>query len=69
MHDHSRFHRDIDDVTDVSFSLLLTKVTHAQYRKRFCASYNTPNLTLTLDEKLKHFHDVVASVRHIQSRE
>ena len=43
MHDHSRFQRDIDDVTGVSFSLslslLLIKVTHAQYRKRFCASY------------------------------
>ena len=42
MHDHSRFQRDIDDVTGVSLSLslLLTKVTHAQYRKRFGASYN-----------------------------
>ena len=40
MHDHSRFQRDIDDVTGVSLSLLLTKVTHAQYRKRFRASYN-----------------------------
>ena len=40
MHDHSRFQRDIDDVTGVSLSLLLTKVTHAQYRKHFRASYN-----------------------------
>ena len=42
MHDHSRFQRDIDDVTGVSLSLslLLTKVTHAHYRKRFRASYN-----------------------------
>ena len=44
MHDHSRFQRDIDDVTCVSLSLslllLLTKGTHAQYRKRFRASYN-----------------------------
>ena len=42
MHDHSRFQRDSDDVTGVSLSLslLLTKVTHAQYRKRFRASYN-----------------------------
>ena len=46
MHDRSRFQRDIDDVTGVSLSLsllqllLLTKVTHAQYRKRFRASYN-----------------------------
>ena len=42
MHDHSRFQRDINDVTGVSLSLslLLTKVTHAQYRKRFRASYN-----------------------------
>ena len=50
MHDHSRFQRDIDDVTGVSLSLslsllllllllLLTKVTRAQYRKRFRASY------------------------------
>ena len=48
MHDHSRFQRDINDVTGVSLSLslslsllllLLTKVTHAQYRKRFRASY------------------------------
>ena len=34
MHDHSRFQRDIDDVTGVSLSLSLspplTKVTHAQ---------------------------------------
>ena len=28
------------DVTGVSLSLLLTKVTHAQYRKRFRVSYN-----------------------------
>ena len=47
------------DVTGVSLSLflslslplLLTKVTHAQYRKRFHASYNTglgiPSFTLT----------------------
>ena len=42
MHDHSRFQRGIDDVTGVSLSLSLplTKVTHAQYRKRFRASYN-----------------------------
>ena len=42
MHDHSRFQRDINDVTGVSLSLSLplTKVTHAQYRKRFRASYN-----------------------------
>ena len=44
MHDHSRFQRDINDVTRVSLSLSLslplTKVTHAQYRKRFRASYN-----------------------------
>ena len=43
MHDHSRFQRDMDDVTGVSLSLLLlvlllTKVTHAQYRKRFRAA-------------------------------
>ena len=45
MHDHSRFQRDINDVTGVSLSLSLslplTKVTDAQYRKRFRASYNT----------------------------
>ena len=41
MHDPSRFQRDINDVTGVSLSLLLlTKVTDAQYRKRFGASYN-----------------------------
>ena len=40
MHDHSRFQRDINDVTGVSLSLPLTKVTYAQYRKRFRASYN-----------------------------
>ena len=45
VHDHSRFQRDINDVTGVSLSLSLslslplTKVTHAQYRKRFRASY------------------------------
>ena len=41
MHDHSRFQRDINDVTGVSLSLPLTKVTDAQYRKRFRASYNS----------------------------
>ena len=44
MHDHSRFQRDINDVTGVSLSLSLslplTKVTDAQYRKCFRASYN-----------------------------
>ena len=44
VHDHSRFQRDINDVTGVSLSLSLslplTKVTDAQYRKRFRASYN-----------------------------
>ena len=52
IHDHSRFQRDINDVTGVPLSLslslslslllllLLTKVTDAQYRKRFRASYN-----------------------------
>ena len=42
MHDHSRFQRDFNDVTGVSLSLSLplTKVTDAQYRKRFRASYN-----------------------------
>ena len=40
MHNHSRFQRDINDVTGVSLSLPLTKVTDAQYRKRFRASYN-----------------------------
>ena len=42
MHDHWRFQRDINDVTGVSLSLSLplTKVTDAQYRKRFRASYN-----------------------------
>ena len=42
MHDHSRFQHDINDVTGVSLSLSLplTKVTDAQYRKRFRASYN-----------------------------
>ena len=45
MHDHSRFQRDINDVTGISLSLSLslsplTKVTDAQYRKRFRASYN-----------------------------
>ena len=43
MHDHSRFQRDINDDTGVSLSLPLTKVTDAQYRKRFRASYNTAN--------------------------
>ena len=42
MRDHSRFQRDIDDVTGVSLSLsvLLTKVTQAQFRTRFRTSYN-----------------------------
>ena len=47
MHDHSRFQRDINDVTGVSLSLSLslplTKVTDAQYRKCFRASYNSEN--------------------------
>ena len=45
MHDHSRFQRDINDVTGVSLSLSLplTKVTDAQYRKRFRTSYNIQN--------------------------
>ena len=53
MHDHSRFQRDINDVTGVSLSLslslslTLTKVTDAQYRKRFRASYNV-QVTVTL---------------------
>ena len=55
MHDHSRFQRDIDDVTGVSLSLslsllllllLLTKVTDAQWRKRFRTSYNIPQYRL-----------------------
>ena len=50
MHDHSRFQRDIEWhhrrlslSLSLSFSLplMLTKVIHAQYRKRFRASYNT----------------------------
>ena len=42
MHDHSRFQRDIEwRHRRLSLSLPLTKVTHAQYRKRFRASYNT----------------------------
>ena len=43
MHDHSRFQRDIEwrhRRLSLSLSLPLTKVTHAQYRKRFRASYN-----------------------------
>ena len=41
MHDHSRFQRDIDwRHRRLSLSLSLTKVTHAQYRKRFRVSYN-----------------------------
>ena len=50
MHDHSRFQRDINDVTGVSFSLSLplTKVTDAQCRKRFRASYNMYYLALSV---------------------
>ena len=43
MHDHSRFQRDIEwrhRRLSLSLSLPLTKVTDAQYRKRFRASYN-----------------------------
>ena len=57
MHDHSRFQRDIDDVTGVSLSLSLslplTKVTHAQYRKRFRASYNRGRESETKRERIK----------------
>ena len=53
MHDHSRFQRDINDVTGVSLSLSLplTKVTDAQYRKRFRASYNKHELDLFFKSK------------------
>ena len=55
MHDHSRFQRDINDVTGVSLSLPLTKVTDAQYRKRFRASYNTsPHRFFNQTRKLDH---------------
>ena len=47
MHDHSRFQRDINDVTGVSLSLPLTKVTDAQYRKRFRASYNNSRFSFS----------------------
>ena len=59
MHDHSRFQHDINDVTGVSLSfsllLLLTKVTDAQYRKRFRASYNDTDLT-------HEFHGITKSL-------
>ena len=52
MHDHSRFQRDINDVTGVSLSLSLslplTKVTDTQYRKRFRASYNVRCVILSM---------------------
>ena len=52
MHDHSRFQRDIDwrlmhrsgVSLCLSLSLLLTRVTHAQYRKRFRISYNEAHI-------------------------
>ena len=53
MHDHSRFQRDINDVTGVSLSLSLslplTKVTDAQYRKRFRLSGGTTAWMLHLN--------------------
>ena len=63
MHDHSRFQRDINDVTGVSLSLSLplTKVTDAQYRKRFRASYNDclqPPVRKVLAFMLCRFTDV-----------
>ena len=74
MHDHSRFQRDINDVTSVSLSLSLplTKVTDAQYRKRFRASYNrrtnspSPPSKLLLDvaRLAPHLHWQGASERH-----
>ena len=48
MHDHSRFQHDIDwRHRRPSLSLLLTKVTHAQYRKRFRAFYNSSHKIAT----------------------
>ena len=51
MHDHSWIQLDIDDVTGISLSLSLSfyysrKATHAQYRKRFRASYNVWSVSL-----------------------
>ena len=56
MHDHSRFQSDINDVTGVSLSLSLplTKVTDAQYRKRFRASYNALERTPTAGNKTQN---------------
>ena len=55
MHDHSRFQRDINDVTGVSLSLSLplTKVTHAQYAKLLV-------FTLTCTSKFEHSERVDA---------
>ena len=59
MHDHSRFQRDIEwrhRRLSLSLSLLLTKVTHAQYRKRFRVSYNLTNLVnLKATDLEKHY--------------
>ena len=66
MHDHSRFQRDINDVTGVSLSLslslTLTKVTDAQYRKRFRASYNTSIQYYTLGLLLKYNQQVLVNL-------
>ena len=50
------------DVTGVSLSLSLslplTKVTHAQYRKRFRASYNTSKRSTTYGQEFESFQDL-----------
>ena len=73
MHDHSRFQRDINDVTGVSLSLSLplTKVTDAQYRKRFRASYNTYTFDTQSEwETLpKHFFVVVGRSHRTSSHQ
>ena len=53
MHDHhSRFQHGINDVTGVSLSLLLlTKVTHAQYRKQSNSKMAAKGALLELFEK------------------
>ena len=71
MHDHSRFQRDINDVTGVSLSLSLplTKVTDAQYRKRFRASYNKHATSgpITAKPYIDEVLDVLWCARHVRS--
>ena len=58
----------------LSLSLLLTKVTHAQYRKRFRASYNTKIANKVLEkrqlrESVPNFKTKALAVQKLKGKE